>query len=309
MKKRIGLLLIVVLAVIIILFIFKARGSKDITLIKSENTVLTITDTENKESSEKTDPENTEIVPSLEKLMTKSNEAINHLKSYIMNGSSVKDMYYYKYGEKIQKKQSLFIREEYVNEPTKLHTTINIKSDKKSREIEQYLTKDGLYTLDDGIFTVDNEERWVHENDDTIQETLKDQKDNNNLSMQLKRYSTIKDKTKITIEDDHYVLTASIDGDKLDTLGRDLLSSNLTDEDVEIKEVLDQMKFTTIKMKTKINKDTLLPVSTDTEISLEYNLNGNKLFVNWYLNFKFDNFNKIYRITIPSKVLNSVKAH
>jgi hypothetical protein len=299
----------VVLAVIIILFIFKARGSKDITLIKSENTVLTITDTENKESSEKTDPENTEIVPSLEKLMTKSNEAINHLKSYIMNGSSVKDMYYYKYGEKIQKKQSLFIREEYVNEPTKLHTTINIKSDKKSREIEQYLTKDGLYTLDDGIFTVDNEERWVHENDDTIQETLKDQKDNNNLSMQLKRYSTIKDKTKITIEDDHYVLTASIDGDKLDTLGRDLLSSNLTDEDVEIKEVLDQMKFTTIKMKTKINKDTLLPVSTDTEISLEYNLNGNKLFVNWYLNFKFDNFNKIYRITIPSKVLNSVKAH
>jgi hypothetical protein len=299
----------VVLAVIIILFIFKARGSKDITLIKSENTVLTITDTENKESSEKTDPENTEIVPSLEKLMTKSNEAINHLKSYIMNGSSVKDMYYYKYGEKIQKKQSLFIREEYVNEPTKLHTTINIKSDKKTREIEQYLTKDGLYTLDDGIFTVDNEERWVHENDDTIQETLKDQKDNNNLSMQLKRYSTIKDKTKITIEDDHYVLTASIDGDKLDTLGRDLLSSNLTDEDVEIKEVLDQMKFTTIKMKTKINKDTLLQVSTDTEISLEYNLNGNKLFVNWYLNFKFDNFNKIYRITIPSKVLNSVKAH
>lgn len=309
MKKRVGLLLIVVLSVIIILFIFKARESKDITLIKSENTVPTITDTENKESSGKTDSENTEIVPSLEELMTKSSEAIKQLKSYVMNGSSVKDIYVYKYGEKKQKRQSLFTKEEYVNEPTQLHTTINMKSDKESRVIEQYLTKDGMYTLDDSIFTVDKEGRWVYENDDPIQEIFKDTKYNNNLSMQLKRYSTIKDDTKITIEVDHYILTASIHGDKLNTLGRDILYSNITDEDVEIKEVLDQIKFTDMTMTTKISKDTLLPVSTNSEISLEFNLNGSKLFANWYLNFKFDNFNMLYRITIPSKVLNSVKAH
>lgn len=289
MKKWAGLLLTVVLAVSI-----TACGSK-----AKENAEPTAANTTKTENSATNQAENKETVPTLEELIKTASEANSELKSYAMDISMAQNIVMEQGEQKQEQKISTTMKGEYIHDPLQMHiaTTMDVAGQKQ--DIEQYVSKDGMYMLVGGT--------WNHTKDASIDELVKSTNETANVGDQLDQFKTISDQTTIAVEGDKYVISADVSGDQIKTLAKELMAKNAGDNAAQMNQMLDMMNITDMKLTTTIQKDTLFPVSSKVKLIMSMEQDGQKMSMDMDVNASFDKHNAISEITIPQEALDSAK--
>ncbi|MGG0824950.1 DUF6612 family protein [Paenibacillus turicensis] len=287
MKKWAGLLLTLVLAVSI-----TACGSK---AKEGDTTSANGAKTENTSKTE-----SNAAAPTLDELIKQAKEA-KELKSYAMEISSKQNMKMEQGEQKQEQNMNLTMKAEYVGDPVQMHIVTNMDSGEQKQDIEQYVTKDGMYMLVSG--------QWMHTKDASIDEVLKSTEGNADVSQQLEQFRSLGDQAKITAEGDNYVINADVSGDKIKELAKEVLSKNAGAgaNGAQVSQMLDMMNITEMKMTTKIQKDTLYPVSSKVKLVMDMEQEGQKMAMDMDMDISFSKHNEITEIKVPQEALDSAK--
>lgn len=287
MKKWAGLLLTLVLAVSI-----TACGSK---AKEGDTTAANGTKTENTSKAES----NT-AAPTLDELIKQAKEA-KELKSYAMEISSKQNMKMEQGEEKQEQNMNLTMKAEYVGDPVQMHIVTNMDAGEQKQDIEQYVTKDGMYMLVNG--------QWMHTKDASVDEVLKSTEGNADVSQQLEQFKTIGDQTKITAEGDNYVITADVSGDKIKELAKEIMTKNAGAgaNGAQVSQMLDMMNISEMKLTTAVKKDTLYPVSSKVKLVMDMEQEGQKMAMDMDMDISFSKHNEITEIKVPQEALDSAK--
>lgn len=236
--------------------------------------------------------------PTLDELIKQAKDA-KELKSYDMDISS-KQVIKMEQGEQKQEQNvDLTMKAEYVADPVQMHIITNIDSGEQKQDIEQYVTKDGMYVLVNGA--------WMHTKDASIDEVLKSTEGNADVSQQLEQFKTIGDQAKITAEGNNYVIKADVSGDKVKELAKEFMTKNAgaAANGAQVSQMLDMMNITEMKMTTTVQKDTLYPVSSKVKLVMNMEQEGQKMAMDMDMDIKFTKHNEITEIKIPQEALDS----
>jgi hypothetical protein len=287
LKKFAGLLLTLVLAVSI-----TACGSK---AKEGDTTAANGSKTENTSKTE-----SNAAAPTLYELIKQAKDA-KELKSYDMDISS-KQVIKMEQGEQKQEQNvNLTMKAEYVADPVQMHIVTNMDAGGQKQDIEQYVTKDGMYMLVNG--------QWMHTKDASVDEVLKSTEGNADVSKQLEQFKTIGDQAKITVEGDNYVITADVSGDKVKELAKEVMTKNAGAgaNGAQMSQMLDMMNITEMKMITTVQKDTLYPVSSKVKLVMDMEQEGQKMAMDMDMDISFSKHNEITEVKVPQEALDSAK--
>lgn len=236
--------------------------------------------------------------PTLDELIKQAKEA-KELKSYAMEITSKQIIKMEQGEEKQEQNVNLTMKAEYVSDPVQMHIVTNMDSGEQKQDIEQYVTKDGMYMLVSG--------QWMHTKDASIDEVLKSTEGNADVSQQLEQFKSIGDQAKITAEGDNYVINADVSGDKIKELAKEVLSKNAGAgaNSAQISQMLDMMNITEMKMTTTVQKDTLYPVSSKVKLVMDMDQGGQKMAMDMDVDISFSKHNEITEIKVPQEALDS----
>ena len=289
MKKWAGLLLTLVLA-----FSITACGSKE---KEGNTTAANGNKTENTSKSENKSEDNVAI-PTLDELIKQAKDA-KELNSYAMEIASKQNIKMEQGEEKQEQNMNLTMKAEYVGDPVQMHLVTSIDEEVKKQDIEQYITKDGMYMLVNG--------QWMHTQDASVDEVLNSTEGNADVSQQLEQFKSIGDQTKITAEGDNYVINADVSGDKIKELAKEVMTKNAGAgaNGAQVSQMLDMMNITEMKMTTTVQKDTLYPVSSKVKLVMDMEQEGQKVAMDMDMDISFSKHNEITEIKVPQEALDS----
>lgn len=236
--------------------------------------------------------------PTLDELIKQAKDA-KELNSYAMEIASKQNIKMEQGEEKQEQNMNLTMKAEYVGDPVQMHLVTSIDEEVKKQDIEQYITKDGMYMLVNG--------QWMHTQDASVDEVLNSTEGNADVSQQLEQFKSIGDQTKITAEGDNYVINADVSGDKIKELAKEVMTKNAGAgaNGAQVSQMLDMMNITEMKMTTTVQKDTLYPVSSKVKLVMDMEQEGQKVAMDMDMDISFSKHNEITEIKVPQEALDS----
>lgn len=255
--------------------------------------------TANGGSTDKVGAVNSQTVPTLEELLTKSADASKDLKSLSMDAEVNQDLVITQGDQKQEQKIIMKIASDIIKDPMQLVQEIKMTLPGQSdTDMKQYVTEDGVFVNVGGV--------WSKQPDETRDELLASMEDSANPQKQLEQFKTISKDTKITAEGDEYVLTADVSGDAVKDLAKELMSQS-GGKTEEVAAMIEQMNIKSIKITSAVNKDTYLATRANVNLVMEMEQEGSSISMNMVMKSTFSKYNEISEIKVPQEALDSVK--
>ncbi len=237
-------------------------------------------------------------IPTLEELITKTNEAAKELKSF-SSDATIDQNLKLEAGEQSQDQQvKTIMKMDIIKDPMMIYQEMNMEmSGQEAQNVKQYITSDAIYSQVG--------EQWVKIPDDQTKQLIEQMQSSLNPEEELDQFNKIAEDTKITEEGDNYVITADVSGDNVKELAQSVMEQNGTDAQTQA--MLEQMNITSMQMKYMVNKETYLPVGTDVNMVMEMEQEGQKMTMDMKMTSTFSNHNQVEEIEIPQEALDSAK--
>ncbi|WP_340400956.1 DUF6612 family protein [Paenibacillus sp. FSL H8-0079] len=255
--------------------------------------------TNNETSNEGNTPAEQETkIPTLDELITKTNAATKEMKSFTTEANIDQNLNL-DAGEQSQDQQvKTSLKMDIIKDPMMIYQEMNMEmSGQEAQNVKQYITSDKIYSQVG--------EQWVAIPEAQTSELIEQMKASMNPEGELEQFKKIEEDTEVTEEGDNYVINADVSGDNVKELAKAVMEQN--GSDAQMQAMLDQMNITSMKMKYMINKETYLPASTDVNMVMEMEQNGQKMTMDMKMTSTFSNHDQVEEIKIPQEALDSAK--
>ncbi|NMI04323.1 hypothetical protein HF638_10040 [Paenibacillus sp. SZ31] len=255
--------------------------------------------TNNETSNEGNTPAEQETkIPTLDELITKTNAATKEMKSFTTEANIDQNLKL-DAGEQSQDQQvKTSLKMDIIKDPMMIYQEMNMEmSGQEAQNVKQYITSDKIYSQVG--------EQWVAIPEAQTSELIEQMKASMNPEGELEQFKKIEEDTEVTEEGDNYVINADVSGDNVKELAKAVMEQN--GSDAQMQAMLDQMNITSMKMKYMINKETYLPASTDVNMVMEMEQNGQKMTMDMKMTSTFSNHDQVEEIKIPQEALDSAK--
>ena len=163
------------------------------------------------------------------------------------------------------------------------------------QDINIYHTEDAVY-----IFDI-HDKKWLNVKDEEAKKELQDKKDADRLDVVIKMMNDLTKYLKIEEKESEYEVTFLGTNDYV----KESLKKALMDNKVEFLDVLDDMKLDTFKLEYKLDKETFMPKEQKIEFILKKSTYSSETIINFDINTKYSEINKVEPITIPDEVKNA----
>lgn len=238
-------------------------------------------------------------IPTLEELLTKSAEASKAMKSFSMEASIDQDITVTQGEQKQEQNVKMTITSDMITDPLQIFQEIKMNvAGQGETEMKQYISKEGVYSNVDGT--------WSKQPDDSVEKLLASMEDSANPDKQLSQFKKISKDTKITVEGDEYVLTADVSGDSVKELAKELMSQSGGSNEQTVA-MMEQMNIKNIKMTSVVNKKSFLPTRADINMTMEMEQDGAGISLEMAMKTSFSKYNEINEIKVPQEALDSAK--
>jgi hypothetical protein len=237
-------------------------------------------------------------IPTLDELIEKTNAATKDMKSFTTEANIDQNLKLVA-GEQSQDQQvKTSLKMDIIKDPMMIYQEMKMEmSGQEAQNVKQYITADNIYSQVG--------DQWVKIPDDQTKQLVEQMKASMNPEGELEQFKKIAEDTKITEEGDNYVINADVSGDNVKELAKAVMEQN--GSDAQTQAMLDQMNITSMKMKYMINKETYLPASTDVNMVMEMEQEGQKISMDMKMTSTFSNHNGVEEIKIPQEALDSAK--
>ncbi|MDF2669974.1 MAG: hypothetical protein K0R67_2280 [Paenibacillus sp.] len=241
-----------------------------------------------------------ENVPTVEELIKKTIEASQSLKSYSMDIQMDQNMSTEANGNLQEQKINMTIKTDMIKEPLTMYQEIkmNIPGMPQAQETKQYITQEGLFTQAQG--------KWIKLPDEANNQLLSSLNGQGSPEKQLEHFNTISKDTKVSEEGNNYVLKATVSGDSVKELAKQLMNSSGS-ANPELETMMGQMNITHLKLTYVIQKKEYLPVRMNVEMIMDMKQDTNKIAMDMKMDSAFSKYNEIKEIKVPQEVLDSAK--
>lgn len=238
-------------------------------------------------------------IPTLEELLTKSAEASKAMKSFTMEASIDQDITMTQGEQKQEQNIKMTITSDMITDPLQIFQEIKMNvAGQGETEMKQYISKEGVYSNVDGT--------WSKQPDDAVDKLLASMEDSANPDKQLSQFKKISKDTKITVKGDEYVLTADVSGDAVKELAKELMSQSGGSNEQTVA-MMEQMNIKNIKMTSVVNKKSFLPTRADINMTLDMEQDGASISLEMAMKTSFSKYNEINEIKVPQEALDSAK--
>ncbi|MEF2967685.1 DUF6612 family protein [Paenibacillus sp. M1] len=238
-------------------------------------------------------------VPTADELLTKAMDASEQLKSFSMEANISQNIAIAQGDAQQEQKVDITMQVDYVKEPLGMYQVMNMSlGDQGSQNIEQYITKDNIFSKVDGT--------WVEIPSESRDALIQELEQSASPEVQLEQFKSIAGESAVVLEGDEYILSAELSGDGLKELAKTLLSQS-GGEDEQTMALLEQMNIESIKISNAFNKDTYLPTKSSVDIVMDMEAEGQKISLNMVMDTKYSKFNEVAEIEVPQEALDSVQ--
>lgn len=237
-----------------------------------------------------------ETIPTAEELIEKSTVASAELKSFSMDMKMKQNITMTQGDQTEEQLVDMAMKSDFIKEPLKMVQEIEIVMPEGKQLMTQYVTKEGVYTQVDGT--------WIKQPDTIVEQMTTSLEESVKPEKQLEYFKTIAKDTKITVENDNYIMTAELSGDGVKELAKSLLSQGGASND-QMSALLDTMNIKAIKIVSGMNKETLLPTKSDVTMSAEMEQEGIKISFDIDLTSTYSKYNEVGEINIPQEALDA----
>ncbi|MDR9744256.1 DUF6612 family protein [Paenibacillus taichungensis] len=237
-------------------------------------------------------------IPTLDELIEKTNAATKDMKSFTTEANIDQNLKMVA-GEQSQDQQvKTSLKMDIIKDPMMIYQEMKMEmSGQEAQNVKQYITSDKIYSQVG--------DQWVKIPDEQTKPLIEQMQASMNPEGELEQFKKIAEDTKITEEGDNYVINADVSGDNVKELAKAVMEQN--GSDAQTQAMLDQMNITSMKMKYMINKETYLPASTDVNMVMDMEQEGQKISMDMKMTSTFSNHNGVKEIKIPQEALDSAK--
>lgn len=170
--------------------------------------------------------------------------------------------------------------------------------------INMYYKDNTLYIK--SPMTGDGEE-WLKTSDTSIiqQIYLVDNQSLVSSNASLELFKKKVDGIKVEEKDGKYEISFSGNVDNIKDIVFDILSKSTGGNSAAFEQIKNNMTFKSFTAKYVVDKSTYLPISLDSTIELEINVDGQKGTIKTVSSEKYENINKVSEIVLPDEVKNA----
>ncbi|KOP64579.1 hypothetical protein AMS62_04415 [Bacillus sp. FJAT-18019] len=235
-----------------------------------------------------------DALPTAEELLQKSAEASQNLKSFAMKGD-IKQHIVVEGEQKQEQNVSIELDSQITLDPVEMMQDFVMDSPDGKVAMKQYITEDGIYMQMD--------DQWMQvpqESEQEIREGL--DMDSASPEQQVEQFKSIAKDFKVAEEGDIYVLTADVSGDSLKELAKSMMNQA---NDPQMEAMMDQMELKNIHIVYGVQKDTYLPSTTDLDMTMVMDAEGEKVTLDMKMKSSYSKHNEIDKIEVPKEALNA----
>ncbi|RXZ79216.1 hypothetical protein EBB07_23850 [Paenibacillaceae bacterium] len=235
-----------------------------------------------------------------EELINKSIEASLNSKSLSV-GVKSKQQFLINAGETKQNQTiHTYATTDLIKEPLAVYQEIEteIPGVSEPHKTIQYITKEGTFTRMLG--------QWFKLPDDTKDYLLTNIESQARTENQLEYFRTIIKDTKLSEDEDNYVLSATVSGNSAKELSN-LAIKSAGSSNREMEAMFRQMKIVHMKLTYAIQKIDYLPVRMTTDLKLTMQQENTSFVMNMTTDSIFSNYNAVHTIKVPQEALESAK--
>lgn len=235
-----------------------------------------------------------DALPTAEELLQKSAEASQNLKSFAMKGD-IKQHIVVEGEQKQEQNVSIELDSQLTLDPVEMMQDFVMDSPDGKVAMKQYITEDGIYMQMD--------DQWMQVPQESEQE-IRDGLDMDSASpeQQVEQFKSIAKDFKVAEEGDIYVLTADVSGDSLKELAKSMMNQA---NDPQMEAMMDQMELKNIHIVYGVQKDTYLPSTTDLDMTMVMDAEGEKVTLDMKMKSSYSKHNEIDKIEVPKEALNA----
>ncbi|KOR88079.1 DUF6612 family protein [Paenibacillus solani] len=235
-----------------------------------------------------------DALPTAEELLQKSAEASQNLKSFAMKGD-IKQHIVVEGEEKQEQNVNIVLDSQITLDPVEMMQDFVMDSPDGKVAMKQYITEDGIYMQMD--------DQWMKVPQESEQE-IRDGLDTDSASpeQQVEQFKSIAKDFKVAEEGDIYVLTADVSGDSLKELAKSMMNQA---NDPQMEAMMDQMELKNIHIVYGVQKDTYLPSTTDLDMTMVMDAEGEKVTLDMKMKSSYSKHNEIDKIEVPKEALNA----
>lgn len=235
-----------------------------------------------------------DALPTAEELLQKSAEASQNLKSFAMKGD-IKQHIVVEGEQKQEQNVSIELDSQLTLDPVEMMQDFVMDSPDGKVAMKQYITEDGIYMQMD--------DQWMQVPQESEQE-IRDSLDMDSASpeQQVEQFKSIAKDFKVAEEGDIYVLTADVSGDSLKELAKSMMNQA---NDPQMEAMMDQMELKNIHIVYGVQKDTYLPSTTDLDMTMVMDAEGEKVTLDMKMKSSYSKHNEIDKIEVPKEALNA----
>lgn len=242
-------------------------------------------------------------VPTVEELITKATEAGQDLKSFQMDMTTAQNIKVTQGEQSQEMKTNMKTKSDFTKEPMMMHQTVTMTDPTGQGgadiEMEQYMTKDGVYSKTNG--------QWMKLPSSMTAELTKTLEQSVNPSAQLEQFKTITDSSKVTEEGDSYVLTADVSGDQVKELAKSYMNQSSSSNE-QMAAMMDQMNIKSMKIVYGVNKETYLPTLTNVVMVMDMSAEGQSINLDMNIESTISKHNEVAEIKVPDEALKAQEA-
>ncbi|MGG3283110.1 DUF6612 family protein [Paenibacillus solani] len=233
-------------------------------------------------------------LPTAEELLQKSAEASQNLKSFAMKGD-IKQHIVVEGEEKQEQNVNIELDSQLTLDPVEMMQDFVMDSPDGKVAMKQYITEDGIYMQMD--------DQWMQIPQESEQE-IRDSLDMDSASpeQQVEQFKSIAKDFTVAEEGDIYVLTADVSGDSLKELAKSMMNQA---NDPQMEAMMDQMELKNIHIVYGVQKDTYLPSTTDLDMTMVMDAEGQKVTLDMKMKSSYSKHNEIDKIEVPKEALNA----
>lgn len=235
-----------------------------------------------------------DALPTAEELLQKSAEASQNLKSFAMKGD-IKQHIVVEGEQKQEQNVSIELDSQITLDPVEMMQDFVMDSPDGKVAMKQYITEEGIYMQMD--------DQWMQVPKESEQE-IRDGLDTDSASpeQQVEQFKSIAKDFKVAEEGDIYVLTADVSGDSLKELAKSMMNQA---NDPQMEAMMDQMELKNIHIVYGVQKDTYLPSTTDLDMTMVMDAEGEKVTLDMKMKSSYSKHNEIDKIEVPKEALNA----
>jgi len=234
---------------------------------------------------------------SVDELIEKSAKAGVDLKSFAMEMKMSQNIVMSLGEDKQEQKIETEISSDFIKDPIQIHQVINIKTPQGDQKMDQYITKEGIFTEANGT--------WMKLPNEMMDQMIASMEASAQPEKQLDMFKSIAKDTKVTEEGNEYVLTAEISGENVKDLAKELLNQASSGANDQMDAMMEAMNIKSMKITSGVNKETFLPTRSDVNMVMEMEQEGQKISMDMVMTSTISKHNEISEIKVPEEALNA----